>query len=76
MTTNTQPKNQKLIQKIGRRISIIREVRGFSRSKFAEYVQIPEDELEQYENGSKAMTIDELATISDALEIGGFHFFL
>jgi hypothetical protein len=28
------------------------------------------------ENGSKAMTIDDLATISDVLEIGGFHFFL
>ena len=76
MTTNTEPKNRKLIQKIGTRISILREVRGFSREKFSEYVQIPLEDLEQYEKGTKAMTIDELAIIASALGIGGFHFFL
>lgn len=72
----TTPKNHKLIRKIGLRISIIRDNRGFSRSKFAEYIQMPEQELEQYETGAKSMTIDDLATIASALDIGAFHFFL
>jgi transcriptional regulator with XRE-family HTH domain len=72
----TKPKNHKLVKKIGLRLSILRDNRGFTQSKFAEYVQIPLEDLEQYETGSKAMTIDDLATISSALDIGAFHFFL
>lgn len=74
--TNTKPKNHQLIKKIGLRISTLRDVRGFTRARFADYVQIPEEDLEQYESGEKSMTIDDLATIATALEIGAFHFFL
>lgn len=76
MTTNTTPKNHQLIKKIGLRISILRDLRGFNQSKFAEYVQMPLENLEQYEAGTKSMTIDDLATIASALDIGTFHFFL
>jgi transcriptional regulator with XRE-family HTH domain len=76
MFPNTEPKNRNLVKKIGLRISTLREIKGFSLSKFSQYVQIPVEDLEQYEKGSKAMTIDEIATIADALEIAAFHFFL
>lgn len=80
MTTNTKPNNlpnnHKLIKKIGKRISIVRGVSGISRDKLAELAKISPKDLRQYEMGNKAMTIDELATISDVLQMGAFHFFL
>jgi transcriptional regulator with XRE-family HTH domain len=47
-----------------------------SRFKLAELSQISAKNIQQYETGSRAMTIDELAIIADALQIGAFHFFL
>lgn len=63
MKINTKPRNQKLVKKIGLRISILRNVRGMSRLKLAEAAQISVRKIREYESGNKAMTIDELATI-------------
>jgi transcriptional regulator with XRE-family HTH domain len=76
MKINTKPRNQKLVKKIGLRISILRNVRGMSRLKLAEAAQISVRKIREYESGNKAMTIDELATISDVLQMEAFQFFL
>lgn len=80
MTTKNEhaefPQNHSLVQKVGLRISVLREVRQISRSKLALHTKISTKDLRSYELGDKAMTIDELFTIASALHMGAFHFFM
>jgi hypothetical protein len=80
MTTNLKsgnlPRNSQLIKKIGNRISIIRNVRGFLLEKFSEMTKIPVKDLGEYEAGNRDISVDDLVVIAGVLEIGAFHFFL
>ncbi len=71
------PNNFKFLKKIGRRMKIIREVRGISLSKLSELSKIDERDLQKYEAGiDKNFAIDDLITISDILNIDSFQFFM
>lgn len=64
------PRNHKFLKKIGARMRIIRQVRGLTLAKLSELSHIPEISLLRYEAGrDRDFRIDDLITISDALQI-------
>ncbi len=71
------PSNFELLQKIGRRLKLIREVKGISLSRLSDLSKIDEIKLKRYEAGiDKNFAIDELIVICDILETPSYGFFM
>jgi transcriptional regulator with XRE-family HTH domain len=55
--------------RLGRRLSELREKRGFSQTQLADMADIGRAHLSQIENGAVAARIDTLYAIAGALEL-------
>lgn len=61
--------------KIGEKIKKLRKSQGLSQSKLAEYIGVSYQQIQKYESGRSAITIDRLFQIANALNVSIAIFF-
>ena len=69
------PNNQETIEKIGKRICVLRKNKGLSREELAFRVGISHQQLFKYEIGENRITVDRLIAIALALDLKIINFF-
>jgi transcriptional regulator with XRE-family HTH domain len=61
--------SKQVTQAVGRRIAAARRQAGFTHAELAARLGWPRDTLIHYEHGRRAITVDRLAAIADALDL-------
>lgn len=64
-----------MFSNLGRTLSLLRDLRGFSQSQVALEAGIGKSQLSKYENGKELPKLDSLEKVLHALSIGHFEFF-
>lgn len=64
-----------MFSNLGRTLSLLRDLRGFSQSQVALDAGIGKSQLSKYENGKELPKLDSLEKVLNALSIGHFEFF-
>lgn len=75
MINSDKFENKELIEKIGKRICILRKKKGFSRERLAFKIGICHQQLFKYEVGENRITVDRLILIAEALNTKIINFF-
>ena len=75
MINSDKFENKELIEKIGKRICILRKKKGFSRERLAFKIGICHQQLFKYEVGENRITVDRLIAIAEALNTKIINFF-
>lgn len=63
-----------LAQRIGKRLKMARERRGFTAADMAEQAEIPLADYERYEQGKECIEVDDLERITAILRLPIGHF--
>lgn len=67
--------NREMIEKIGKRILVLRKKKGLSREELAFRIGVCPQQLFKYEIGENRITVDRLILVALALELKIINFF-
>ncbi len=67
--------NKEMIEKVGKRILILRKSKGLSREDLAFEIGISHQQLFKYEIGENRITVDRLIMIAEVLNLKIINFF-